>query len=43
MVRKSEPVVLAPEMREAFGVLAREQRRLLDSAQILQQALAQTN
>ena len=43
MVRQSEPVVLAPEMREAFKVVASAQRRLLDSAQILQQALAQTN
>ena len=41
MVRKSEPVTIAPGMRPEFDVVAREQRRLLNSAQTLQQALAQ--
>jgi hypothetical protein len=41
MVRKSEPVTIAPDMRPEFDVVASAQRRLLNSAQTLQQALAQ--
>ncbi len=40
MVRKSEPVTIAPDMRAEFDVVASAQRRLLNSAQTLQQALA---
>lgn len=42
MVRKSKPVTIAADMRESFEAVASAQRRLLNSAQILQQARAQT-
>jgi murein DD-endopeptidase MepM/ murein hydrolase activator NlpD len=40
MVRKSEPVTISPAMRPEFEVVASAQRRLLNSAQTLQQAQA---
>jgi hypothetical protein len=43
MVRKSEPVIISPDMRPQFEAVANAQRRLLNSAQTLQQALAQAN
>jgi murein DD-endopeptidase MepM/ murein hydrolase activator NlpD len=42
MVRKSEPVTISSDMRPQFEVVASAQRRLLNSAQTLQQALAAT-
>lgn len=42
MVRKSKPVTLSPDMREQFNEVASAQSRLLNSAKILQLALAQT-
>jgi murein DD-endopeptidase MepM/ murein hydrolase activator NlpD len=43
MVRKGESVTIAPEMRSEFEAIAKAQRRLLNSAQTLQLALAQAN
>jgi murein DD-endopeptidase MepM/ murein hydrolase activator NlpD len=41
MVRKSESVTISPDMRPEFEAVASAQRRLLNSAKTLQQALAQ--
>lgn len=41
MVRKSEAVTISPAQRPQFEAVATAQRRLLNSAQTLQQALAQ--